>query len=312
MRLDFFEMVNEKGEDMKQIDVHADDYGLTLNTSRDIMAGINAGKLNSISIMPNTTCFEETKEYFEKNMDKSKSPKLSVHLNFMEGYCVADKSKLGFLVNEEGLFDISWGTLVKYNYNFAVRNKVKNQLKIEIKAQLERVIAAYHLLEKGRKLRVDSHQHTHMIPMVMEALLEVIREEGYPTEYIRISKEPWPVYLKKVHFISSYRIINMIKVIILNWYSVKDEKLLADMGISTMLLSGVFLSGKMDIVRVRALLPELKEYADEKKVQLELLFHPGTALKEEIGKEFNHPGANEFYLSGNRQVEYDAMMGLII
>ena len=47
-------------------------------------------------------------------------------------------------------------------------------------------------------------------------------------------------------------------------------------------------------------------------MQLEVLFHPGTALKEEVGKEFNHPDANEFYLSNNRKIEYKAMMQLEI
>ena len=102
----------------------------------------------------------------------------------------------------------------------------------------------------------------------------------------------------------------MVKVMILNWYAIKDEKMLKSANLSTMLLSGVMLSGKMDIVRVRALLPDLKAYADKKKVQLEVLFHPGSALKEEIGKEFNHSDANEFYLSPNRQIEYEAMMKL--
>ena len=159
-----------------KIDVHADDYGLTMNTSVDIMEGINAGKLNSISIMPNTTCFEKTKEYFYANIDMNKMPSISVHLNFMEGYCVADKSNLSYLVDEKGLFCISWGTLVKYNYHPAIRNKVKEQLKTEIAAQLEKTIQGYGLLENGKSLRVDSHQHTHMIPIVMEALLEVINQ----------------------------------------------------------------------------------------------------------------------------------------
>ena len=161
---------------MNKIDVHADDYGLTLNTSRDIMEGINAGKLHSISIMPNTTCFDKTREYFYNHIERDKMPVISVHLNFMEGYCVSDKSELGYLV-EEGLFHISWGTLVKYNYNFVIRNKVKEQLKKEIKAQLFRVIEGYHLLENGRKLRVDSHQHTHMIPAVFKALIKALTEE---------------------------------------------------------------------------------------------------------------------------------------
>ena len=297
---------------MRKIDVHADDYGLTLNTSKDIMEGLNAGKLTSISIMPNTTCFEETRGYFYEYIKKDRMPAISVHLNFMEGYCVSDKTGLSYFVDREGLFNISWGTLIKYNYSPLIRSRVKNQLKQEIKAQIERVINGYNLLDGGKKLRVDSHQHTHMIPIVMESLLEVISEQNIPTEYIRVSKEPWSVYLKKLHFIPSYRIINMIKVIILNWYSIKAEKLLKEKKLPNMLLSGVFMSGKMDDVRVRALLPDLKAYAENRNLQLEVLFHPGYALKEEMGREFNHSDANEFYLSDNRKIEYEAMMKLVV
>jgi len=295
---------------MKIVDIHADDYGLTLNTSKDILDGINEGKLTSISIMPNMSCFEDAKELLYANIDKSRMPDISVHLNFMEGYCVSDKSKLSFLVDEKGLFAISWGDLVKYHYNYFVREEVKAQLKIEIKAQLYRVMEAYRLMEAGKKLRVDSHQHTHMIPMVMEALLEVINEEKIPTEYIRISKEPWIVYLKEAKYIPTYRIINMVKVFILNWYSRKDERLMEEIKVTAMFLSGVFLSGRMDIERVQTLLPELKKYACKKNRSLEVLFHPGSALIEEVGEEFNHPEGNKFYLSPNRQVEYEAMMQL--
>lgn len=291
-----------------KIDVHADDYGLTMNTSVDIMNGINAGKLNSISIMPNTTCFEKTREYFYTNIHEHKKPAISVHLNFMEGYCVADKSKLSYLVDEEGLFNISWGKLVKYNYDFRIRKTVKEQLKIEIAAQLEKTIQGYHLLDNGKKLRIDSHQHTHMIPIVMEAVIEVIKENDYPIEYIRISKEPWMVYLKKIKFLPSYRVINMVKVIILNWYAIKDVKLIKELNLFDMYLSGVFLSGRMDEIRVRELLPGLIKVAENKKVQLEVLFHPGSALVEEVGEEFNHPDANKFYLAPDRKVEYEAMM----
>lgn len=294
---------------MNKIDVHADDYGLTLNTSRQMLEGINAGKLNSISIVPNMSAYEVSYELWKEKLDRTKEPAISVHLNFMEGHCCSEPSKLNYLVDKDGLFNISWGTLVKYNYNIAVREQVKIQLKREISAQLSKVINTYDLLD-SKKLRVDSHQHTHMIPLVMESLLEVIEENSYPTEYIRISKEPWWVYLKFPQFYTSYTPINLVKVMILNWYSIKDEKLLAKRGIPGMLLSGVFLSGKMDYARVSGLLPDLKKTADKKNVTLEVLFHPGTTLPEEVGKEFNHPGANEFYLSPNRRIEYEAMMKL--
>lgn len=294
---------------MNKTDVHADDYGLTLNTSKEMLEGINAGKLSSISIVPNMSAYDASYELWKEILDKSKEPAISVHLNFMEGHCCSEPSKLSYLVDEEGLFDISWGTLVKYNYNIAIREQVKEQLKREILAQLSKVIDTYSLLN-NKKLRVDSHQHTHMIPIVMESLLEVIEENNYPTEYIRISKEPWWVYMKFPRFYASYTPINMVKVMILNWYALRDEKLLAKYGIPNMLLSGVFMSGKMDYKRVSTLLPHLKKAADKRKVVLEVLFHPGSTLPQEVGKEFNHPGANEFYLSPNRRIEYEAMMKL--
>lgn len=294
---------------MNKVDVHADDYGLTMNTSIEILKGVNAAKLNSISVVPNMSCFEEARDYFFKNLSINGKPAISVHLNFMEGYCCSEKEKLDYLVDHEGLFKISWGDLVKYNYHPGKRAIVKEQLKREIKAQVYRVIEGYDLLN-GRKLRVDSHQHTHMISVVMEALIEVLKENAIPTEYIRISKEPWSVYLKKPRLWMTYRIINIIKVMVLNWYSIKDEKMLRKLGISSMLLSGVFLSGKMDHARVSELLPDLRKAADRKKVPLEVLFHPGTALVQEVGREFNHPDANKFYLSPNRKIEFDAMMQL--
>lgn len=295
---------------MKNIDVHADDYGLTMYGSEKILEEINKGKLDSISVMPNMGCFEEARELFFRNTDKDKMPLISVHLNFMEGYCVAPKSELGFLVDEAGLFNISWGSLVKYNYSISKRNKVKKQLKKEIKAQIERTAEAYQLLENGKKLRVDSHQHTHMIPIVMESLLEVLSQEKIPVEYIRISKEPWSVYMKKLHLFPTYRMINLIKVMVLNWYARENGRMLKDAGIPTMLLSGVFLSGRMDGERVGILLPDLITYARKKQLPLEVLFHPGAALEEEMGMEFNHADANKFYLSADRQTEYEAVMGL--
>ena len=55
---------------MINIDVHADDYGITMNTSKEMMEGINAGKLRSISIMPNMSCFEEAAKYYFANLEE--------------------------------------------------------------------------------------------------------------------------------------------------------------------------------------------------------------------------------------------------
>lgn len=294
---------------MSKIDVHADDYGLTMNTSKAILEGVNAGKLDSISIVPNMENYQAAVELWKKELKVSPEPKISVHLNFMEGHCLATKEKVNLLVDDKGYFKISWIDLVKYNYNPSKYNIVKNQLKAEIREQLHRVMADYNLV-KGKKLRVDSHQHTHMIPIVMKALLEVIEEDNVPTEYIRVSKEAVLPYLKQGKYYSTYRPINLVKVAILNFFSMEDERLLKLRNIPSMILSGVFMSGHMDLERVTAVLPDLKKRAEKKKVTLEVLFHPGSALKEEVGEEFVSEEAKEFYFSKGREIEYYAMMHL--
>lgn len=296
---------------MNKIDIHADDYGITIYASEKILELVNMGKLTGVSVMPNMSIFDEAVELWKAKLIANRDPLISVHLNFMEGHSVSNPDYLSYLVNKKGFFNISWGTLVKYNYDYRIRGEVKSQLKREIKEQIDKVIRAYHLLE-GKQLRIDSHQHTHMIPLVMESLLEVIRENNYPVEYIRISKEPWIVYLKHPQFYYTYRIINIIKVAVLNYYAYKNQKMLKVNGIPSMLLSGVFLSGKMDKDRIEVLYPKLKKYAQRKNVFLELLFHPGGILPEEIGEDFNQPKATEFYLSNNRKIEGDTLKSIVM
>lgn len=292
-----------------QIDIHADDYGLTANTSRAILEGINAGKLNSTSIMPNMEDFSRAALYWEQNLKNDANPTISVHLNFMEGHCVADPEELSHLVDEKGLFDISWGDLVKYNFNPFVRMQVKQELKCEIKAQIERVAGAYNI-DLRFQLRLDSHQHTHMIPVVLEAIAEVLKEEKWGLSYVRVTKEAILPYLHAISYWGTHECINIVKVIVLNTFAVWDKKLFKQMGMADMLLSGVFFSGKMSLERVECILPYLKKAAEKRNCNLEILFHPGTALPSEMGAEFNHPGANEFYVSQGRKLEYEAMMKL--
>ena len=44
---------------MSKIDIHADDYCLSPHTSEDILNCIRAGKLDSISVVTNMSCYEQ-------------------------------------------------------------------------------------------------------------------------------------------------------------------------------------------------------------------------------------------------------------
>lgn len=291
------------------LDIHADDYGLTEKTTLSILDGINAGKLDSTSVMPNMKYFNEAALLWKTKREYDRETKVSVHLNFMEGYCVAPRESLPHLVDGKGLFSISWGTLVKYNYHPVLRTTVKNELKIEIKHQILRVKENYSLpWQKG--LRIDSHQHSHMIPLIMEALVEVLQEEQWNVEYIRISKEQILPYFRFVTLWKKHELLNFIKVAVLNYFSFKDKAILRAVKIPDMYLSGVFFSGMMSIERVNRIFPYLKKKAQKKDCGLEILFHPGQLDISELTEEFNHPSANKFYVSQGRQIEYEAMMGL--
>lgn len=298
---------------MEKLDIHADDYGLSKRASEDILECIRAGKLDSISVLTNMSCFRTCAEQFLGEMDKwEKKPLLTVHLNFMEGHCMADENKTAHLTGRTGYFKIGWGTLFLWNYCPWKRSVIKRELKEEIKAQTEGFRAGYgREYGRSRPLRFDGHQHTQMIPVVYKALLEVIREEGYLTDYIRVTKEPVLPFIKQVSLWRTYRPVNWIKNLLLNFYAFGMERVLKKYNIpqEPMYLWGVLMSGHMDKERVCALLPSMRKQAVGRSRTLEILFHPGASAAEEMGEEFNSEGAKRFYLSEGRRVEYKAVMG---
>ena len=55
----------------------------------------------------------------------------------------------------------------------------------------------------------------------------------------------------------------------------------------------------------------MKKITEKKKSTLEIIFHPGSALAEEVGQEFVSKDAVDFYLSENLKAEYHTVMNLI-
>ncbi len=299
---------------MDRIEIHADDYGISPHSSEDILNCIRAGRLDSISVLTNMSCYEKYAGIYQKEKHSwPRQPLLSVHLNFMEGHCAADPKEVPHLVDEKGYFNISWGTLFIWNYSPKKFMVIKKELKAEIKAQTERFLDFF-----GRELplRFDGHQHTQMLPIVYWALLEVIVERQYRTEYIRVTREPIRPYLASLKLWTSYRPVNWVKNVLLNFYAPGMERAIeknrpaCQKKNMPMYLWGVVMSGHMDRERVGILFPAMERQAGKKGRHLEILFHPGTVLEEELTEEFCNHGANEFHISPGRNVEYDTVMKL--
>ncbi|MBD5486896.1 MAG: ChbG/HpnK family deacetylase [Lachnospiraceae bacterium] len=304
---------------MLKTDIHADDYALTVNTSKDMLSCMLQGQLDSISIVTNMSCFDTCMELFYQSIPQMPFlPKMSVHLDFVEGHCLAPADEVPLLVKDgSNLMGLAWGGLFTLSYLPWKRRDAKVQLKKEIKAQIERVrgavtkaiaIAEEHGIPCGQKrLRIDSHQHAHMIPVVWEALTEVITQEGYEVEYIRNSKEMLGAFVSEISLWKTYRPVNFIKNRLLSLYSYKADRHAKTHGMDQMYLWGLVMSGHMDYDRIVRLYPKIAAKAAREGRTLEILFHPGLTLAGEVTDEIGKEAAEDFYLRQDRHVEMEAV-----
>ncbi len=292
-------------------DIHADDFALTPNTSKDILECMKKGRLNSISIIANMSCFEECMDMlYEVIPSLPFLPGLNIHLNLVEGLSLADGTSL---------ISMSWRDLFLYSYRRGCEAaKVRCFIEKEISAQIRkcseaidrcRSIASEHNIKYEQKgLRIDSHQHTHHIPIVWNCLMKVIKDQSLSVEYIRNSREPLSVFLMEPKLIVSYRIANIIKNLILSVYSKKIDSFCTMHDIPKMYLWGLVMSGRMDSMRIIRLNDHMKERCEKDGRDLEILFHPGLALKDEVSREIDAKAADIFYCSRNRHIEKRSVM----
>ena len=276
------------------IHFHADDFGYNVEVSKDILDCYHNGTLNGISIMPNSPYFTECMEFLNDDMKLEKS----IHFSLSEGPCVSDKSNLSYLVDERGMFKLSFFKLLLMSFGIgAKRTELKKQVKTEIKAQYDKALP--YLVE----INVDSHVHYHMIPVVLESIIEVIGEDGKTINYIRVPSEPIVPFLKNIKFYKSYKIINFIKNIVLNFLGIVNKKMLKPYSEKTAVFFGISLSGEMDVERVSTLIPSFMKKAKYKKLPLEVLAHPGQALGEDTVLDPQNDEYMKAPLSENRRLE---------
>ena len=304
---------------MPKVDIHADDYALTVNTSKDMLSCMQKGALDSISILSNMSCFRDCMDLLYQAIPNLPFlPKMSVHLDFVEGYGLTGGGNASLLVeSDDNLLRLSWGKLFLMSYLPWKRREAKGQLKREIKMQIETAQAAISRAIKTagehgipcaqKNLRIDSHQHAHMIPVVWEALTEVIEEEHYKVEYIRNSKEMLGVFLSKISLWKTYRPVNFVKNILLSLYSHKVDHYAKTHNLDQMYIWGLVMSGHMDYDRIVRLHPGITAKAEIDHRVLELIFHPGRMLPEEVSGEVDEKAAKDFYMQKNRHVEMDAV-----
>ncbi len=237
----------------------ADDYGLNAMASMHIQQCIDAGALSRVSVFPNFDRVDLNKIRNDKNI------RLALHLNLVEGKCMANADEIDLIADENGCLKYAFGGLFKLNLLY--RKKFEEQIYKEIKAQ---VLYWKSILPEGVPFCIDSHQHTHMIPAVFRALLKVIKDEKINLEHMRIPAEPLLPYIKIPSLYFTYRVVNVIKQWLLKFLWLINKRHISKNEIHSSYFMGILFSGKMDEKRVNKILPKYIKMSEKNGRDIEV------------------------------------------
>lgn len=277
--------------------VHADDYGMTPITCQRIKECWEQGCLNSISILPNG-CLE-----YAMGAKKEMEIPSSIHINLVEGKALIPAEQVNLLARPDGYMKNSFFDLLLLSIS-SKRKCFEEQLYLEIR---EQILSMRELFPREEPIFLDSHQHVHMIPLIFKTVLRVVKEYKIPVKYLRIPAEPMTPFFLKPSLYFSYRPINLVKNLVLNFLWLFNRKAFRDSGISSGLFCGIVFSGNMDKKRVMKVFPYFYKKAVKLGCDLEFLFHPGYIEK---GDDFMDPyktSFHQFYLSKGRKAEYKTL-----
>ena len=275
----------------------ADDYGLNSIISARIQQCADSGAINKVSVFPN---------FGSLDLQKLQHTRISLHLNLVEGKCMANADRIGFLTEKDGRFRHTFGGLLKES--LLHRKAFEEQVYQEIR---EQILFYKSALPPGTPFCVDSHQHTHMIPGVFRALIRVLHDENINVAYMRIPAEPLMPYITTPSLYITYRAVNLIKQWLLNVLWIIDRRMLKDRTVPTADFLGILFSGEMDAARVNKILPKYIKRANKTGRDIEVLFHPGYLEKNETEFRQENVVFQRFYLSENRKIEFDSVMSML-
>ncbi|MBQ8945637.1 MAG: ChbG/HpnK family deacetylase [Lachnospiraceae bacterium] len=300
--------------------LHADDYGETYNTCVEMIELMKGGHLDGISLLTNMREYERYLNLLIAAVPGMPFlPLINIHINLVEGRRLSLAAP-----DDTGLVDApctrwTWMNLCRTSFHLPAYDtcgngmkyrEVYRQLVDEIKAQLLRGADAIAVLQKTamesgisytpQNIRIDSHQHAHMIPVVRRALTAAIRETGMEVDYIRNSHELLVPFLKHK---STVNMIGVMKNRILALFASGMERYIRSLGLTPSYLCGVMMSGHMDAVRLMTVMPDILERCRKKGFGLEINIHPAMMLETEVTEEIPMESAQSFYMSSDRHME---------
>jgi len=276
----------------------ADDYGISTCGNSRIENCLRNGVLNKVSVLPNGEISD-----FKQRLSGNNTT-LSLHINLVEGRPLSGPNDIDLLISDNGYFKYSFIGL----FFLSISNKRKEfekQVYTEIQSQIKFWKKA---MGETLSVSIDSHQHTHMIPLIFKTLMRVIEDEGLNVQSIRIPAEPISPYVFTPSLYFEYNPIGLIKQWLLKTFALVNRRELKKSKIQSAYFMGILLSGKLNEARIRKLLPHYLKLAKKHNKNIEIGFHPGYIKSGERSIDGSRQDFSKFYFSPWRNIEYNTLL----
>ena len=270
--------------------VHADDLGLDASVNEAILSLARAGQLDSTSLLVHGPAAQAGADAWRQ---QSEAMPLCLHLCLTEGPSI------------QGCPDLpaGFGTLLLASLLPSRRRRLRPQLDRAIHAQIQR----FRLITNQQVIPVDGHQHIHLVPIVLESLLDQARESGIT--WIRTTREPLPTGLSLADWWTAMRRGGLLKWAVLQFLSGMATNRLNHAGLATNTwFSGVLFTGEMTGRRLEARFHELKSRGRQAgSTQNLLLAHPAGPIRQGELSRHGFDLSESFFSSLNRQEEWQSL-----
>lgn len=162
---------------MKHLIINADDFGLHETVNLGIIQGYTAGIITSTTIMPSGKAFEHAVCLVESHQKLG----VGVHLTLVGEKPVCHPDQVKSLVNQDGYLSPQYPQFLK---GYLLGKIQLADIRRELTAQVKKVIAS------GIQItHLDSHQHMHIVPGIMNITIDIAKEFGIKA--VRIPGEPY-------------------------------------------------------------------------------------------------------------------------
>lgn len=151
---------------MKNLIVNADDFGRHELINRAVERAFNSGCLKSATLMAGGAAFDDAVKLAKKISGLG----VGIHFTLANGNPILPPNEIPSLVTEEGIFHADY---VKFLKRYLSGKISLDEIRSELAAQLEKISRA-----GLTPTHVDSHQHLHHVPGIVEIILDLATASG--------------------------------------------------------------------------------------------------------------------------------------